>query len=110
MSLNEAEFRNQSENALARLNKSLGIVAEQYDAEVLYQNGVLTVEVEEPNPGKMVISPNAPVRQIWISAQSRSFKLDWDGAKFVLPSTSEPLDALVGRLIGEQLGVKPFRL
>ena len=110
MSLSETEFRNQSEKALERLNKALGIVAEQYDAEVMYQNGVLTVEVEEPNPGKMVISPNAPVRQIWISAQSRSFKLDWDGTVFVLPSTQEPLDTLVGRLVGEQLGVAPFRL
>ena len=109
MALTEAEFRSQSETALERLNKVLGIVAEQYDAEVMYQNGVLTVEIEEPNPGKMVISPNTPVRQIWISAQSRSFKLDWDGGTFVLPSTQEPLDKLVGRLVGEQLGVEPFR-
>ncbi|HET9217302.1 MAG TPA: iron donor protein CyaY [Terriglobia bacterium] len=109
MALNETEFRTQSEAALVRLNKSLGIVAEEYDAEVMYQNGVLTVEVEEPNPGKMVISPNAPVRQIWISAQSRSFKLDWDGTRFVLPGTGESLDTLVGRLVGEQLNVKPFR-
>jgi iron donor protein CyaY len=110
MSLSETEFRSHSDTALEKLNKGLGIVAEQYDAEVMYQNGVLTIEVEEPNPGKMVISPNSPVRQIWISAQSRSFKLDWDGSKFVLPSTGESLDALVGRLVGEQLGVKPFRL
>ena len=110
MSLSETEFRTQSEKALERLNKALGIVAEQYDAEVMHQNGVLTVEVEERNPGKMVISPNAPVRQIWISAQSRSFKLDWDGTAFVLPSTQESLDTLVGRLVGEQLGVAPFRL
>ena len=109
MSLNEAEFRSRSDTALEKLNKSLGTVAEEYDAEVMYQNGVLTVEVEEPNPGKMVISPNAPVRQIWISAQSRSFKLDWDGTNFVLPATRESLETLVGRLIGEQLGVKPFR-
>jgi len=110
MSLSETEFRSHSDTELEKLNKGLGIVAEQYDAEVMYQNGVLTIEVEEPNPGKMVISPNSPVRQIWISAQSRSFKLDWDGSKFVLPSTGESLDALVGRLVGEQLGVKPFRL
>jgi iron donor protein CyaY len=110
MALTETEFRTQSEKALERLNKSLGVVAEQYDAEVLYQNSVLTVEVEEPNPGKMVISPNAPVRQIWISAQSRSFKLDWNGTTFVLASTSEALDTLVGRLVGEQLGVEAFRL
>jgi CyaY protein len=110
MSLTETEFRTQSESALEKLNKALGIVAETYDAEVMYQNGVLTVEIEEPNPGKMVISPNAPVRQIWISAQSRSFKLDWNGQTFVLPSTGETLNALVGRLAGEQLGVEPFRL
>jgi CyaY protein len=110
MSLSETEFRTQSEKALEKLNKALGVVAEHHDAEVMYQNGVLTVEIEEPNPGKMVISPNAPVRQIWISAQSRSFKLDWDGTTFVLPSTQEPLDTLVGRLVGEQLGVPPFRL
>jgi iron-sulfur cluster assembly protein CyaY len=110
MSISEPEFRTQSDKVLERLNKALGIVAEQYDAEVMYQNGVLTVEIEEPTRDKMVISPNAPVRQIWISAQSRSFKLDWDGKAFVLPSTQESLDTLVGRLVGEQLGVEPFRL
>lgn len=110
MPLTETEFRSQSEAALERLNKSLGIVAEEHDVEILYQNGVLTVEIEEPNPGKMVISPNGPVRQVWISAQSRSFKLDWDGKNFVLPTTGESLEALVGRLVGEQLGTGPFSL
>jgi frataxin len=110
MPLSESEFRTESERALEKLNKSLGVVAENYDTEVMYQNGVLTVEFEDPNPGKMVISPNAPVRQVWISAQSRSFKLDWDGSQFVLPSTGETLSGLVGRLAGEQLGVEAFRL
>jgi CyaY protein len=57
---------------------------------------------EEP-PGKFVITPNAPVRQIWISALSTSFKLDWDetAKAFVLPRTGERLDPLVDRLIGE---------
>lgn len=95
---------------LEKLNRSLDVVAENYDAEVLYQNGVLTIEVEAPNPGKIVITPNAPVRQIWISAQSRSFKLDWSGDAFVLPATGESLEVLIGRLAGEQLGVAPFHL
>jgi CyaY protein len=52
-----------------------------------------------------VITPNTPVRQIWISALSTSFKLDWDAAAsaFVLPRTGEHLMALVDRLIGEHL-------
>ena len=110
MALTESEFRTESDKALERLNRSLGVVAEEHDAEVMYQNGVLTVEIEEPSPGKMVISPNAPVRQIWISAQSRSFKLDWNGNAFVLPATGESLDTLVGRLAGEQLGVGAIQL
>jgi CyaY protein len=110
MALTENEFRTESERALERLNKALGVVAENYDVEVMYQNGVLTLEFEDPNPGKMVISPNAPVRQIWISAQSKSFKLDWTGKDFALAGTGESLSPLIGRLAGEQLGVDAFQL
>ena len=109
MTLSETDFRTQSDVALNRLNRSLGVVAEEHDAEVLLQNGVLTIETEEPHAGKIVVSPNAPVRQIWISALSRSFKLDWAGDAFVF-TTGETLDMLLGRLIGEQLGVDPFKL
>lgn len=107
MSLTETEFRSHSDTALEQLNRSLDAAAENYDVEVLYQNGVLNLEFEEPNPGKIVISPNAPARQIWISAQATSFKLVWndDRRSFVFPSTSESLNELVGRLIGEQLGI-----
>jgi CyaY protein len=72
--------------------------------EVEEQNGLLNVVFEEP-PGKFVITPNTPMRQIWISALSTSFKLDWDAAAsaFVLPRTAEHLMALVDRLIGEHL-------
>jgi CyaY protein len=50
-----------------------------------------------------VITPNTPVRQIWISALSTSFKLDWDATAgaFVLPRTGEKLIPLVDRLIHE---------
>jgi iron donor protein CyaY len=109
MALSETDFRTHSDAALNRLNRNLGVVAEEHDAEVLYQNGVLTIETEEPTPGKIVVSPNAPVRQIWISALSRSFKLDWSGEAFVF-STGETLDTLLGRLIGEQMGIEPIKL
>src|SRR5207244_9022500 len=104
MGLTEAEFRTYCDAALDRLNRALDIVAEKYDVEILFQNGVLSIAAEEPNPGKIVISPQTPTRQVWISAQSTSFKLDWSGNAFVLPSTGETLSQLIGRLIGEQLG------
>jgi frataxin-like iron-binding protein CyaY len=53
-----------------------------------------------------VVSPNAPVRQIWVSAHSKSFKLDWDDARqaFVLPSTKQTLAEMMAEAIGQQLG------
>jgi CyaY protein len=110
VAITESEFRKHSDAALDWLNRALDVVAENYEAEVMFQNGVLTIEVDEPNPGKIVISPNAPVRQIWISALSRSFKLDWTGTEFTLPATGESLNTLIGRLAGEQLGVDAIRL
>src|SRR5438093_9548640 len=106
MALTEPEFRSRCDVAFEHLNRALGIVAEQYDAEILLQNNVLSIEIEDPNPGKIVISPQAPLRQIWISAQSTSFKLDWSGTAFVFAATGETLNELVGRLIGEQLNVE----
>jgi iron donor protein CyaY len=110
MALSEAEFRTRVDDIFNKLNRSLDVVAEKYDAEILLQNGVLSIEIEEPNPGKIVISPQAPTRQIWISAQSTSFKLDWSGSAFVFPATGETLNQLIGRLVGEQLEVEPITL
>jgi CyaY protein len=104
--LNELEFRSLAETALDSLMQHLILREEEAGAgfEVEEQGGALNVLFEEP-AGKFVITPNTPVRQIWISALSTSFKLDWDSANsaFVLPRTGEQLVMLVDRLIGEQL-------
>jgi CyaY protein len=104
--LDELEFRRRAEVALEELKRHLIEREEEQEAgfEVEEQNGVLNVLFEEP-AGKFVITPNTPVRQIWISALSTSFKLDWEeGASvFVLPRTREALMPLVDRLIAEHL-------
>lgn len=103
--IDEQEFRRAAEAALDRLKRHLIEREEEEDAgfEVEEQNGVLNVVFEEP-PGKFVITPNTPVRQIWISALSTSFKLDWDASSslFVLPRSGEKLVPLVDRLIQER--------
>jgi CyaY protein len=104
--VDEQGFRNLAETALNSLMQHLILREEDEEAgfEVEEQGGALNVLFQEP-PGKFVITPNAPMRQIWISALATSFKLDWDGAAsaFVLPRTGEHLMALVDRLIGEHL-------
>ena len=110
--ITDAEFSKASDAALEKLNRGMDSVADRHDVEILFQGGVLTLEIEEPAPSKIIISPNSSARQIWISAQSTSFKLDWspDAAAFVLQATREPLGVLVGRLLGEELGVGPLSL
>jgi iron donor protein CyaY len=102
----ELTFRRAADGALEELKKHLIAREEDEDAgfEVEEQNGVLNVVFEEP-PAKFVITPNTPVRQIWISALSTSFKLDWEEKMqaFVLPKTGEKLQPLVDRLVGEHL-------
>lgn len=106
--LEEMEFRRHAEAALDTLKQHLIEREEEDDAgfEVEEQNGVLNVLFDDP-PGKFVITPNTPVRQIWISALSTSFKLDWDAEEsaFVLPRTGEALTPLIDRLISEHLAV-----
>src|SRR6266852_6160565 len=102
--LDEKDFRKRAEAALDSLKKSLMQAEESADIEVEDQAGALHVSFEDRS--KFVISPNSPVRQIWISALATSFKLDWSEAEqdFVLSKTGEQLKALVARLINQQLG------
>jgi CyaY protein len=102
--MDENDFRKRADAALNSLKKSLMEAEESADFEVEDQSGALHVSFEDRS--KFVISPNAPVRQIWISALGTSFKLDWSDAEqdFVLPKTGERLKLLVARLINQQLG------
>ena len=60
----------------------------------------MNIVFEKPSETKFVVSPNAPVRQIWISAMARSYKLSWsaDAGAFMLDS--ETLPQLPGLQIG----------
>ncbi len=103
--IDEIRFRTLSEEALRQLQRALEKGGDTYGFEVDSHQGALTVEFEDP-PAKFVVSPNAPVRQIWVSARVKSFKLEWDEARtaFVLPADGRDLKELMAGVIGEQLG------
>lgn len=103
--IDEQKFRKLAEEALEQLQRALEKAADTYEFEVDSNQGALTVEFEDP-PARFVVSPNAPVRQIWVSARVKSFKLDWDDARgaFVLPADQRDLKSLMAGVIGEQLG------
>jgi CyaY protein len=101
----EQDFRHTAEAALSNLKRHL-LAREQDEQagfEIEEQDGALNVLFEDPS-ARFVITPYAPVRQIWVSALAASFKLDYDSKleEFILPRTGETLATLINRLIGEQ--------
>jgi iron donor protein CyaY len=109
--LDETTFRRHCDAAMEALKQSLIEAEEAGGFEVEEQNGVLNILFDEP-PGKFVITPNTPPRQVWISALSTSFKLDWSDTaqNFVLAKTGETLPAVIDRVIHEHLGSRPITL
>ena len=102
--IDESLFRRVSDQALESLKLSLIAAEEEGGFETEDHNGVLNVLFEDGST-KFVFTPQTPVRQIWISARTTSFKLDWDESTsvFTLPKTGEALKAMTERLLREQL-------
>jgi len=102
--MDEATFRKESDLALESLKQALINAEEEGGFEAEEKNGVLNVLFEDGS-AKFVFTPNTPVRQVWISAQSTSFKLEWNEAThaFTLSKTGEDLRTLTERLLREHL-------
>jgi iron donor protein CyaY len=106
MPMDEHEFQKKCDAAFEALRQRLMEVGDEHDFEVEGGSGKLEIEFEDADETRFVISPNAPVRQIWISALTTSFKLGWsDGAQaFVLEKTGETLNQVMSRILTEKLG------
>jgi iron donor protein CyaY len=103
--MDEQEFKKRADESLTALYRRLAAASDEFDFEADFNSGALAIEFEAP-PAKFFVSPNAPVQQIWVSAHSKSFKLDWDTVQstFVLTSSGQTLVELIGDAIGQQLG------
>ena len=104
MALSDQEFRIKSDDALEQARRELMNLADEAGFELELQNGVLNLVFEEPSETKFVVSPNAPVRQIWVSAMGRSFKLPWSPELSAFALNGEPLVPLLDRLTRTFLG------
>lgn len=103
--MDDQQFQRFAETSLQQLKRTLMAAEDSVEMEVEEQSGALHISFDDP-PGRFVISPNSAVRQIWISALSTSFKLDWSDSQkdWVLTKTGEKLVPLVARLVSEQTG------
>ena len=103
--MDEREFQKKSEETLESLRKRLTELGDEHDFEVEGGTGKLEILFEDEDETRFVISPNSPVRQIWISALTTSFKLGWSDTAhaFVLDKTGETLAQAMSRILSQQL-------
>ena len=97
--IDEATFRRESDRALESLKQSL-ISAEDDDGTFEFEdnNGVMNI-IFENGSSKFVITPNTPIRQVWISAQATSFKLDWSESAHAFTLTKTGAVEISGEII-----------
>jgi iron donor protein CyaY len=104
--MDEHDFQKKCEEAFASLQKRLAELGDTYDFEVEGGSGKLEILFDDQEETRFVISPNSPVRQIWISALTTSFKLGWSeqARAFVLEKTGENLNQVMSRILTQKLG------
>src|ERR1700704_5578299 len=104
--LEEKDFQRKADSAFDDLKRRLLTAGDEHGFDVEGESGKLEVIFEEPEEAKFVVSPNTPVREIWISALSTSFKLGWPATKnnFVSEKTGENLLEVMSRVVPQQLG------
>lgn len=106
--LSEHDFQNKSDALFEELKKRLLLQGDIHDFDVEGESGKLEIIFEEPEPARFVVSPNTPIREIWVSALSTSFKLAWSQERdtFILQKTGEDLFAVMSRVISQQLNTQ----
>lgn len=102
--LSDQEFRIKGDEALDSARRALMDLADHEGFELELQNGVLNLEFEEPTETTFVVSPNAPMRQIWVAAMAKSYKLPWSPELGTFALNGETLAQLLDRLTRTFLG------
>ena len=103
--MDDHEFQSRAEEALSDLSRRLTAASDRHGFDPDFNAGALTVEFDQP-PAKFVVSPNSPVKQLWVSAHSQSFKLDWDASRaaFILRDSGQTLAELLAASISRHIG------
>src|SRR5213596_3720478 len=106
--LDEKDFQRKADATFEDLKRRMLTAGDEHGFDVEGEAGKLEVLFEEPEEAKFVTSPNTPVREIWVSALSTSFKLGWNESRnaFVHEKTGEDLRAVMSRVISQQLGAQ----
>ncbi len=102
MSLTEARFHDlvdAAQQAVEDIFDDSGL-----DLDLENSAGILTVRFE--NGTQLILSRQAPIRQLWVAARSGGFHFDYDQAsdRWICDSSDELLGEMLARIALEQAG------
>lgn len=102
--LTEQEFRLKSDEALEHVRRALLPLSDREGFEIELQDGTLNLLFEEPSEARFVVSPNGPLRQIWVAAMAKGYRLAWAPELGAFALNGETLLELLERLTRQFLG------
>jgi CyaY protein len=100
-------FRERAEATLARLERAIDDLADDFDIDVLRAGNVVTLTFETGH--KIIVNTQEAAGEIWVAARSGGFHYRWDEAASQWRDTrsSEDLRVALGRLVGDETGTTP---
>ena len=102
--LGESEYRHQVDEAMRRIDAAF----EEIDpdlAESDYAQGSLVVTFRQTR--KLIVSPQAPVRQVWVAFRDRAWHLNQTEGRWLDDrGAGVELFALVGSIVRDETGIE----
>ena len=99
--MNETEFIERSESALATIVRAVEASAVECDCEL---KGSAVLELEFENGSRIIVNGHGAAQEIWVAAKSGGYHFRFDGARWVNTRDGEELFASLSRQISEQAG------
>lgn len=100
--MNETEFAERSQQELALIEAAVERAAEEFEIDFESQGGILEIECADGT--KIIISPHAIAKEIWVAAKSGGFHFRFDpaGEGWVDTRSGDPLRARLAEILLQQ--------
>lgn len=97
--MNEAQYSEIAEQTFTAIEEAI----DDSGAALDYENngGILTIDCEDTDT-QVIVSRQAPMRQIWVAAKSGGFHCLYEDETWCCTTTGESLQTLLSRVCSEQ--------
>lgn len=100
--MDEKEFADRCQQELALIEAAVEVAAEDADIDFEMQSGIL--EIECADGSKVLVSPHAIAKEIWVAAKSGGFHFRYEASadRWVDTRTGDPLRLRLVEILKQQ--------